>query len=84
MSAPSGTTTAIIDGLAVVKLPLTASLESGRYMKGRSEHDKGHDRDNGGFEELHDRKMRDGSFNGIIVKPEHPLYWQVRQTQKGP
>ena len=80
MSAPSGTTTAIIDGVAVVKLPFTASLESGRYMKGRSEHDKSHDTDNGGFEKLHGRKMRDGSFNGIVVKPERPLYWQIRQT----
>ena len=69
VSTPSGTA-AITDVRAVLKLPLTATLESNGYISGSSEFDKGHDIDNGEFEELHDRKVRDGSFdrNGKYCK----------------
>jgi hypothetical protein len=54
--------TAITNGYAVFKRSLTlASFESSfnGQMSSRSEHDKGHDTDDGGFEELHDLlKMR--------------------------
>jgi hypothetical protein len=77
--------TAITNGYAVFKRSLTLASFEGSFdgqMSGRSEHDKGHDTDNGGFEELHDR-LKDEGMKLMATGNPHVLYTVESQTQSG-